>query len=268
MGKKELILIKHAEGMTTTEISVETGYPLSTVRWAINSEGLKSNKKSPGVQLDHLFQEFVLGSMLGDGSILVDGRISIGHSIKQLEYLTYKHLFVDKYELAGKLCTSTIYNDRYKNGFIEECKFRSLVSDKTAGFRVFYYPDGIKQVPSEEFLLEFLSPFALAIWYMDDGNTTNYSFELNTQSFSVEEIMRLRYCLLRKYGILTTYHSNSNTIMVLAESAELFMSIIVPYIHKSMFYKINPKNRVLYKLGELQERCDANLQPTTDLNAQ
>jgi len=268
MGKKDKILLKHTEGMTVLEISKITGYPLSTVRWAINSEGLKANKKSPGNCLDHKFQEFILGSILGDGSILSDNRLSIGHGISQLEYAKSKHEFIQAYELAGKFSTFRVTDDRYSNGFVDGCRFRSLSSDKMKEMYLFYYPDKSKAIPSEEFLLEFLSPFALAIWYMDDGNSTNYSFEFNTQSFSSIENMRLRYCLLRKYGIVTTYHESTNTIMVSAESAELFVSIVSPYIHSSMLYKINPRNRVLYKLGELQERCDANLQPTTDLNVQ
>lgn len=265
MGKKDLILIEHSAGYTVEEISAKTGFSGSTIRWAINSSGLKANKKSPGNNLDHKFQEFLLGSMLGDGCLLKDGRLSIAHCANQRDYIKHKHTFISTYSLAGKLSFNTIINDRYKNGSISEYRFKTLTSNKFDGIRQFYYPHNQKCVPSEEFLSEFLTPFAIAIWYMDDGNVTNYSFEFNTQSFSLHDCMKLRYVLLEHYDIHTTLHEANHVIMISADSRDKFISIVLPFMCKSMLYKLIP-NRVLYKLGELQERCDANLQPSLNSN--
>ena len=38
----------------------------------------------------------------------------------------------------------------------------------------------------------YLSPLALAIWYMDDGSKNNYSYYLHTEGFTVDDVNFLR----------------------------------------------------------------------------
>jgi hypothetical protein len=116
MTKKETVLNLHKKGFTNIEIENETKYKMHTIRWAINSCGLKSNKKSPGKNLDKRYQEFMLGSLLGDGCITKDNRFSLAHCIKQKEYIEYKYEFIKSYELNGKLSYNKIFHERYKNG--------------------------------------------------------------------------------------------------------------------------------------------------------
>ena len=238
MSKKGKVLIEHNKGLTVAEISEVTGFGISTVRWAINSSGLKANQKSPGKELDSMFQSFILGSILGDGCIQKDNRLSIAHGIKQKEYIEHKWEFLNSYDLAGKLSKNKIVNERYKNGFVEEHRFKSLTTDKMSGFRDFYYQNGNKLVPNETFLTEYLTPFALAIWYMDDGSVCNYNVEFNSQSFSKAECNSLRYVLLEKHNIKTTLKPSENIITVRAASLMLFFSIIQHFIVDSMKYKL------------------------------
>lgn len=239
MSKKELILSFHKKGYTNIEIEELTNYKPSSIRWAINSAGKKSNKKSPGKDLDHKYQEFILGSMLGDGSIQKDNRFSLAHSIKQKEYINSKYEFIKSYNLNGKLSYNKIINNRYKKGFCEEYRFKTLTSDKMNGMRDFYYFNNKKKVPNEEFLNEFLTPFALAIWFMDDGSACNSNLQFNTQSFTAEENLLLRYVLLNKYNIKTTINKD-NIITILIESIDCFINIVNDYFIDSMKYKLVP----------------------------
>lgn len=266
MTKKELVLRDHNLGLLVKEIAKKHNFKESSVRGIINNAGLKSNKSSPGNNLDHKFQEFILGSMLGDGSLQKDNRLSIAHCETQKEYIKEKHKIMSSYNLAGKLSHNTIINDRYKNGLITEYRFKTLSTDKMNGMRQFYYPYGIKTVPSEEFLFEFLTPLALAIWFMDDGSVCLANFQINSQGFTVAEVNSLRYVLLEKYGIQSTCTSD-HAITIRSKSLNTFTSIVSPYMCKTMKYKlVTLRNRVLNKLGELQERCDANLQPSLSSN--
>ena len=191
--------------------------------------------------MDHEFQEFILGSILGDGCIQKDNRLSIAHCSKQEDYINFKWEFIHKYKLAGKMSMNKVYGERYKNGYFEEFRFKSLVTDKMSGFRNLYYNNGSKIVPDEEFLTEFLTPFAIAIWYMDDGSTCNYNVELNTDSFSRESCNSLRYILRDKYKIKSTLKPSKNVITIKSESIKLFFSLIQEFVVPCMKYKLKTR---------------------------
>lgn len=266
MSKKEQVLEKHKEGLTNLEISNITGYTTACINAIINHAGLKSNRESVGNILDSKFYEFILGSMLGDGHIDVHGRLSLIHGPKQLEYINYKYMFIETYRLAGKFCFHRDINDRYINGYTDIYRFRTKTSDKMKPLRKLYYPNNKKKVPDKDYLLQYLSPFALAIWYMDDGNVCNYNLQINTQGFSVKERLLLQEVLLEKYAVVVSIPPIGQ-LTIKAESIPTFVSLISSYVIPSMMYKLVPyRRRVLNKLGELQERCDANLQPSLDSN--
>lgn len=247
MSKKERVLELHKMGLTVSEIQLQSGFNERTVRWAINTSGLKANKKNPGNNLDSTFQEFILGSMLGDGCIQKDNRLSIAHCVAQEAWIKHKYDTISAYGLAGKLSKNKIYNDRYTNGFIEEYRFKSITTDKMCGFRDLYYTNNTKTVPGEEFLQTYLTPYAIAIWFMDDGNILNYGLELNTQSFTEAECNRLRYILLEKYSVKTTY--SRGTIRIRSESVKTFVRTIQPYLIPEMQYKTIPYGSCINRMN-------------------
>jgi len=262
MKKKETVLALHKLGFTNKEIEEKTKLAPSSIRWAINSEGLASNRYSE-INFKSDFFEFILGNMLGDGCIQ-DNRFSVAHSLAQEEYCKFKHKFLEKYKLAGKLCYNTITSDRYKKGYFQEVRFKSFSHSKFKELKNIYYKESSRKiVPEEHYLSYYLTPFALAVWFQDDGNSANYNLQLNTQSFSTGDINKLRYVLLEKYGIKTAVNS-SRVITILRESIIFFCTLINPYVTDSMQYKILP-TRVLNKQGELLEHPEEdNQQPSLE----
>lgn len=87
-----------------------------------------------------------------------------------------------------------------------------------------------------------MTPVALAHMIMGDGvNDHGFGVILCTDSFSLQDIIRLmnvlmiRYrleCTLRKHGV---YHR----IYIRRQSMPLLIETVIPYFHKSMYYKLN-----------------------------
>jgi hypothetical protein len=74
---------------------------------------------------------------------------------------------------------------------------------------------------------------------MDDGSVCTSNLQLNTQSFTSEENLLLRYILLNNYSIKTSINK-ANVITILKESVDRFVNIIEYYFVDSMKYKLVP----------------------------
>ena len=89
---------------------------------------------------------------------------------------------------------------------------------------------------------EFLTPLALAIWFMDDGSSLGKGARIATNCFTLEEISFLCEVLKKKYDITATpCKSGANKgyiIYIHKKSMELFYAIIKPYLLTSMYYKL------------------------------
>ena len=93
-----------------------------------------------------------------------------------------------------------------------------------------------------------LTPAALAHMIMGDGlNEHGYGLILCTDSFSLEDVVRLINVLIIRYNLectLRLHSKNLYRIYIKTGSMPLLRSIVSPYMHKTMFYKIITKNKV------------------------
>lgn len=207
----------------------------------------------PERKLEEL-EQFIRGSVLGDGSIakltkpMVNTRLTFGHSEKQLNYLKWKHLFLENLDLAGKISKNTHISNRYKSGQCISYHFKSKTHPIFKKFRDLYYNESNIRYINKEDILK-MDEFALAIWYMDDGNLWKRKqksdcITLNTQSFAKEDVIFLINLLYDKWNIISTYNKSEKTIRISSKSSENFLGIIEKYKIPCMEYKW-----VLYKLG-------------------
>lgn len=220
-------------------------------------------------------EQLIIGSMLGDGYLdkishtLKNSRLSIAHSLDQKEYCEFKHSILQEFDLAGKLCYNKIEHSRYKNGYIEECRFRSKTNVIFTRYRNLFYKENKKILHKQT--INNINPLGLAIWFMDDGSKLISGYILCTHSFTESEVKYLRKLLKSKFKINTTCQQQGNVIYINKSSVELFDSIIDPYIVNSMKYKLH-KYKVLNKQGELLENPttvivnEDNQQPSLDSN--
>ena len=220
-------------------------------------------------------KEFLFALCLGDGYLskpLGNKNVALecGHSIKQLEYLTWKR---DKvFEILGGFKSPKIgirkIHLKCNDNTYESCRF-SKAHPYFSYLRKVLYVNDVKYITEQA--LELLSVQGLAIWFMDDGwgfnirdrkgeLTDRMCLGISTDSFSKEENDLIAKTIYDKFGI--KFHVNCKyspgkdhkKLWFLRinskEQAQKFIELIAPYMHPSMLYKI--QNRKLIKSHE----CD------------
>lgn len=98
----------------------------------------------------------------------------------------------------------------------------------------------IKIVPMN--IEKYLTPLALAIWFMDNGSNLDKSAKIVTNCFTFEEICFLCEVLKKKYNIIATPNKCKQNkgfiIYIHVNSMFLFSNIIKPYMLPSLYYKL------------------------------
>jgi hypothetical protein len=105
-----------------------------------------------------------------------------------------------------------------------------------------FYRNKIKVIPNN--IYELLTPIALAHWIMGDGAILNKGLVLCTDSFSLQEVVKLINVLKIKYDINSTIQGLKNgrpRIYILPESMPRLRDLVKPYMLNSMYYKLNIK---------------------------
>jgi hypothetical protein len=205
-------------------------------RYKINRESYSVNQ--PFI-LTEKHKEFFLGCLLGDGSMRIDKktinpRFSCEHSIKQKDYVLYKQELIKELNPFYKeLIRKTV--DKRNNKLYESCKIRLNANSALLNiYNLFYKPKKVFPIS----LLDYYTPFAMAIHYMDDGYLSADGYILCTNSFDKESLEIFMKFLLKKYNIKTTLRKR-NIIYILKESKETFTNLIKPYFITSMMYKLH-----------------------------
>lgn len=264
MDIKQTVLHYWDSGKTNLEIQELTGLNKTQVLYGLRENNLKSHRYSELTETDEL-KQFMLGSMLGDGYLTKipkntkqNSKLSIAHKKDHYDYIKFKYDLLNKYELVTKLSYNKIYNSRYKQGYIEEYRFKSKSHPYFTKYRNSFYPEGLKVLPNA---IQKLSDFGLAVWYMDDGNVTNVGANIATNSFSSEELAFVQDTLLTNFNLTTTLQkcSGSYKLYISKKVFPYFKEIVNPHIVPIMQYKLIPyKQRVLNKEDELLEPLTRN----------
>lgn len=191
-------------------------------------------------------KEIVVGLLLGDGHLETQNRgrtyrLKIEHAMYQKEYVQWLYkIFKDWVRTAPKDRTQTVLGIRY-----DKCGFQTLSHGAFRFYAQQFYQNKKKVLPKQ--VQKWLSPLAMAVWFMDDGSMKSdrhRALILNTQSFSKSEVLRLREILKEKYGIEMALRKQSRKqieiyqLITLKGSAEKLVEIIKPYIVPLMRYKL------------------------------
>ena len=197
--------------------------------------------------------QLILGALMGDGSLSPNTRgrsgtrFRMGHGAAQAAYLDWK------VSLLGNVGCSRTFN-------VKEAVFADLspLPELAELHEAVYFGDGRKHLSWE--YLKALTPFALAVWYMDDGCFTLRSkgvqertqggtgrIEFCVQAMSPGSRERLADYLRDTYRLdvkVVTRGSRRQAIMQFTTAAsEKFQRLVAPYVHPSMEYKLLPRFR-------------------------
>lgn len=215
------------------------------------------------MELNQLQKDLLVGTLLGDGNLQTEtkGRTWRYRALQKLEHKEYLE---HKYEIMKPYCTTPpIYSEisdiRTKKSY-QRLYFNTIVSNQFRHYgNLFYTWDDksnkmIKDVPNNIQL--FLTPRAIAYWYMDDGNLKEpgrgNAMRICTESFSLGGVNRLKNALETRYGIKHTslnVKRNSQKVItgyrliILEKSSSDFRDLIKPYLVSSMKYKVSDGNK-------------------------
>jgi hypothetical protein len=200
------------------------------------------------------FNSFLIGTVLGDSSLC--GRknkyLFMGHSESQLEYLKWKEQIIRENLSVGTnfkegISMTSPSGNRQKFYKIFTTSHHKL----TSIYKITHDANGKKIVTQEA--LEKLTPFGIAVLFMDDGckeiiwnrNKTKKRikcFKISLGGFSVQEVKSIGDILLYKYEIdykVYLEHGKYPCLKITTEeNKKRFIELITPYLIDSMKYKI------------------------------
>ena len=180
-----------------------------------------------------------MGTILGDGHLETQTkgktyRLKIEHGLSQKEYVDwlYKQL---KTMTVGepRIKITTIGNKNYQKYW-----FNSVATDSLRFYAQQFYQENKKVVP--KLIHRWLTPLAIAVWFMDDGSKSRSSYYLNTQQFEKNDQLLLMKILARDYSIATTLNRDKHyyRIRIRTSSARRLEIILQPLILPWLHYKL------------------------------
>lgn len=202
--------------------------------------------RKPLLKLSPIQEEILVGTLLGDGHLETQNhgktyRVKIEHSVKQTAYVEWLHTHFKEWVMTPPSVRTRIVDFKKKQGTYRLIGFQTISTGSLRFFAHQFYRDGRKTVPVQ--IGRWLTPRAIAVWYMDDGSITSNAHRtvlLNTQGFTERDIKRLQSALLKKWGMKTSVRQQKEGIQIYvgSESIETFISMILPHVIPSMRYKI------------------------------
>src|SRR3989344_2241204 len=180
--------------------------------------------------LSEVQKQVILGCILGDGYMRVktNAHLQITHSIKQKEYVDWKH------QILRDLVLTPPKQYSGNAGRIGYRFFTRSLPAITQYYKMFY-ENGCKVIPKGL----VLSPLSLAVWFMDDGAKSRKSIYLNTQNFDSSSQNNL-IGALGGLGIIANLHKDKQyfRIHIPKQYAAKMVHIIKPFVIASMQYKL------------------------------
>lgn len=204
-------------------------------------------EKKTSLKLSPIQKEILVGTLLGDGHLETQNhgktyRLKIEHSVKQREYVGWLHAQFDEWVMTPPRVRKRVVEfkkHRRKYGLIG---FQTISTGSLRFFAHQFYDDRRKKrVPPQ--IGRWLTPRAIAVWYMDDGSIKSSDHRtvlLNTQGFSERDVTRLQRALGEKWGVSASLRQQREGVQIYVGSVsiERFISLILPHIIPSMLYKI------------------------------
>jgi recombination protein RecA len=173
----------------------------------------------------------LIGSLLGDGHLRShrEGVVfEFLQSAKRRFYVEWKH------GILGDLACPQIYHSKDER---EYYKLVTKTHPELTKLHGLFYKGGRKTVPEQ--IGKILTPFAIAVWFMDDGSKSRNAVYFNTQGFDVPEQLRLIRGL-RRFHIIANLNRDGEyfRLRVLKRCNEKFLRLVRPHVLDEFAYKL------------------------------
>ena len=189
----------------------------------------------------------IIGSLLGDS--YANARSIEGTRIRYKQSIIHKDYFFWLYEFfySRGYCTNLEprkYTSRIKKHNVTTeyygYEFNTFTFRSFNWIHKMFYKKGKKVINLK--LKPYLTPLALAIWIMDDGCWTKAGVRIAANSFTKQEVKLLVTWLKDLFDIDCTLQkltwADQHSIYIKAKSVLKLRKLVLPHMHKSMYYKL------------------------------
>ena len=203
---------------------------------------MEKNKK-----LTLLQKEVLFGVILGDAHLETQNnrityRVKFEQSIKHKPYIEHLYeIFKNYVKTHPQLKLVKYKNNQTKDTKSTNIRFATISSSTFTFFGKQFYKEKKKVIP--KLIHRWLTPRALAYWYMDDGSMKSAQSKavlLNTQRFSHAEVCILCNVLTQKFNISCwprKQKQNTYQIFISGKSFETLHNCIYGFLIPEMLYK-------------------------------
>lgn len=193
----------------------------------------------------------IIGSVLGDTHLEkrskgIGTRIIFEQSNKNVEYLMWFHNYLSSRGYCNPQKPKLHTRIKKDNKVFYHYRLNSYTFSSFNWLHEMFYSIEVKTnkyikiVPLN--IEDYLTPLALATWFMDDGSKLGSGVRIATNNFTLKEVQFLCNVLYKKYNLTATTHvggKNKGFVLYIhTKSVPLFSSIVKSYMHPSLYYKL------------------------------
>ncbi|MBN2043015.1 MAG: hypothetical protein JW754_04395 [Candidatus Aenigmarchaeota archaeon] len=250
------------EHKTIKEIANSLKISEFAISYCMNKYGLRRVERWERYGVKHFTsrqKQYLYGSLLGDDQLNMKGKrkypfLVVTHGSKQKQYVEWKYKIWKRLVPGGVKSNSITLVDTGKKYFI--CGFRTAAHPCFLQFFRSFYLNGKKVVTRE--ILNKLTPFSIAVWYMDDGyyRKARGRAQLSTNGFSYEENILIQKYFKETWSVssnIGTSGSGTNYIWFNTENTIKFFKIIKNHISHLFNYKIDLKRKLQWRALSKEE---------------
>ena len=202
--------------------------------------GRFTKQESNMIRIPAYEQSVITGLMLSDGWLTFGSKTSKSARLGFKQSLSHSGYFWFVFTLLSHYCSSIPNLITSTRKGTKTYAFQILTRSLPCfnEFYSLYYPNGIKTIPADIFNL--LTPVALAHWESGDGAKNRHGLTISTESFYVNDTVRLLNVLTVKYRLDCSIrkHSIGYNIYIKEKSMPILRTLIEPHMHSSMLYKL------------------------------
>lgn len=185
-------------------------------------------------------QAVLAGTLLGDGCLAQHGRYHRLHVKHKEAHRTLAEL---KYEVFREFISMKPhrFDQRLGERSYPCVQFATRTAPIFSEWHERFYRGSKKIVPLE--IARFLSPQALAVWFMDDGAADHAGATIQTHSFDLDEVELLRSVLRVRFGLEAKLRKNKGSwiLYICSTSVGPMREILGPHLLPEFGYKLSPR---------------------------
>lgn len=185
-------------------------------------------------------KEILIGTLLGDGHLEKNGRYSrlrVDHCDRHKDYVFWLVKELAPFSLGPRHIDE---KDKRSGKTYSRWHFSTRSLPIFDEFRELFYNNKKKIISLS--LLKRITPFSLAVWYMDDGfrRQDSKGFYLCTSSYTMAEQNILQIILKKRFALQTKIHFQHELgrIFIPSAFADKFNEVIKPFVLPIFTYKL------------------------------